>query len=40
MLKQAMTTGSILALLDFNKPFVMECDALGVGIWAVLMQDS
>jgi hypothetical protein len=35
-----MTTGPILSLLDFNKPFVVECDASGIGIGVVLMQDS
>ena len=39
-LKKAMTTGLVLALLDFNKPFVIECDASSTGIGVVLLQDS
>lgn len=38
-LKDALTTTPILALLDFNKDFVIECDASNGGIGAILSQD-
>ena len=36
-LKEAVTHPPVLALLDFSKPFIIECDPLGRGLGAVLM---
>jgi hypothetical protein len=37
-LKRALTTGPILQMPDFNKLFIVDCDAPGVGFGAVLHQ--
>jgi len=37
-IKFLFTNASSLALLDFSKPFELECDASGVGICVVLLQ--
>ena len=35
-----VTTTPILAVPYFTKPFVMECDAFGMGLGAILTQEG
>ena len=38
-LKEVVSHPPILALPDFTKPFIIDCDASGVGLGAILMQN-
>lgn len=39
-LKVAVTHAPVLSLPNFAQPFLIECDASGIGIGAILMQGS
>ena len=40
ILKDKLTHAPLLQLPDFNKTFELECDASGIGLGGVLLQDS
>ena len=39
-MKEALTSPPILRLPDFTQQFVIECDASGIGLGAILLQQN
>jgi hypothetical protein len=39
-LKEALTSPLVLRLPDFTQQFVIECDASGIGLGAILLQQN
>ena len=40
LIKEKLTHAALLALPDFTKTFDIECDALGIGMGGMMMQEG